>query len=537
MSKFYITTPIYYVNDKPHVGHAYTTFAADAFARFHRLRGEDVKLLTGTDENSQKNIEAMRAAGESDVKAYLDRMADVWQTAWKELGISFDDFIRTTEDRHLKAVNRFWQAVQKSGDIYQGTYEGLYCTGCEAFKTKTELKDGKCPLHPNQDLKKISERNYFFKLSAYRDELLRAYDSRADFVQPEGRLNEIKSYVSQFMTDVSISRNAKSVETGIGVPGDDTERIYVWFDALINYLSAAGYGTDDEMFKKWWPADVHLVGKEIIKFHCALWPAMLLSAAKSDPLLAELAEQDRLLSRRVFAHGFFTIDGQKISKSLGNAIDPRELAPRYGLDGLRYFMLREFPFGEDGDFSLARLDERYTTDLANTLGNLVQRAVSMSRRYFFGKTPEADLIRAGASPNASVWDGAAGLQTIYQLYDRHVEDLRFDLALERVWAAGEVKASGLLQANKFVEETKPFKLVASDAMKVGEILYALLEACRHYAWLLEPVMPDTCRKIIASLGQDYEAERAKGLGKLREWGGLEMGKDLPEPKPLFPRIA
>jgi len=534
--KFYITTPIYYVNDKPHVGHAYTTFMADAFARLHRLRGDEVRFLTGTDENSQKNIEAMRFVGETDLTAYLNRMAGVWQTAWKDLGVSFDDFIRTTEERHLKAVERFWKAVNQSGDISLGAYEGLYCKGCEAFKTETEVVNGHCGLHPNQELQKISEQNYFFKLSAYKDDLLRLYESRVEFVQPVSRANEIKSYVSQFMTDVSISRSAKSVETGIAVPGDESQRIYVWFDALVNYLSAVGYGSDDEMFTKWWPADVHLVGKDIIKFHCALWPAMLLSAAKSDPLLSGLVKEDKLLPRRVFAHGFFTVNGRKISKSLGNAIDPMTLVPRYGLDSLRYFMMREIPFGEDGDFSLTRLDERYTSDLANTLGNLVQRAVSMSHRYFFGKTPDVDLVRAGASPNASVWDGAAGLQAIYKLYDRHLEDLRFDLALEAVWAAGEVKASGLLQANKFVEETKPFKLVSSDAMKVGEILYALLEACRHYAWMIEPVMPDAARRIIESLGQNAGEERAKGIAALRSWGGLPMGKDLPEPKPIFPRL-
>jgi methionyl-tRNA synthetase len=535
--KYFVTTPIYYVNDKPHIGHAYTTFVADAFARLHRLRGNEVFFSTGVDENSQKNLEAMKKLGKTDLGAYLDEMSSIWKTTWSDLGITNTDFIRTSEQRHLVGVERFWNASMKSGDIYMGTYEGLYCVGCEAFKTETEIVNGHCPLHPNMELQKVSEQNYYFKLSAYREAILELFDKHPEIAMPASRLNEVRNYVSEHFTDISVSRSSKTVEVGIPVPSDPSQRIYVWFDALINYITVVGFGTDDDLVRKWWPADLHLVGKDIIKFHCALWPAMLLSAAKSDPLLAELASADKLIPRRIFAHGYFTLDGVKISKSLGNAIDPRELVPRYGIDAIRYFVMREISFGEDGDFSNKRLEERYTSDLANTLGNLVQRAVSMSRRYFADKVPNVDLVRAGASSGDSVWDGASGIATIQKLYDKHTNNLRFDLALESIWAAGEVKASGLLQANKYVEETKPFKLVTTDPVKVGEILYTLLESCRHYAWLIEPVMPNVAKQIIQSLGQDYDAERAKGLEKLREWGGLAMDSALPEPTPIFPRLV
>jgi len=529
--KFYITTPIYYVNDKPHIGHAYSTFVCDALARYHRLKGDDVYFSTGTDENSQKNIEAMEALGEKNVIAYLDRMSEEWKRTWEDLGITNDGFIRTTEDRHRKAVERFWNAVKESGDIYKGTYEGLYCTGCEKFVSESDLENGKCPLHPNKEPEHVSEENYFFKLSNYRDALLKLYESDPEFIKPVARRNEIIRYVTDHLSDVSISRAATTISCGIPVPGDDSQRIYVWFDALINYLSVVGYGEDDERVKKWWPADLHVVGKDIIKFHCSLWPAMLMSAAQSDSLL-----KDRAVPHTVFAHGFFTINGQKISKSLGNVIDPRDLVPAYGIDAIRYFLLREITFGEDGDFSEERLKERYTSDLANTLGNLVQRAVSMSRRYFNNSVPEVDLIKAGASPNGSVWDGASGLASIEEAFDGYMDGARVDRALEVVWSQGEVKSSGIVQANKFVEETQPFKLVKTDAMKVGEILYALLESLRHYAWMIDPVMPDVSKKIIGAIGQDYDAEKKKTLEALREWGGLQPGSELPEPKPIFPKL-
>ena len=342
MNKYYVTTPIYYVNDKPHIGHTYTTVVADAVARFQRLHGKDVLFSVGVDENSQKNVQAMEKAGEADLTAYLDRMAGTWKQTWDDLGIRYDAFIRTTDLAHAKAVERFWNAVVKSGDIYEGEYEGLYCVGCEAFKTESEIVNDRCTLHPNKDLEKIKEKNYYFKASAYRDELLKLIDSQEDFVQPESRRNEIRNYIKDHFTDFSVSREAKNLQVGIPVPGDDSQKIYVWFDALINYMTVAGYGSDDAKFSGWWPADLHLVGKDIIKFHCALWPAMIMSAAKNDPSLRD-EQGSAKLPKHVFAHGFFTMDGQKISKSLGNAVDPRDLVPTYGFDAIRYFLLRDIP--------------------------------------------------------------------------------------------------------------------------------------------------------------------------------------------------
>jgi len=536
MSKYYITTPIYYVNDKPHIGHTYTTVVADALARFHRLRGDETRFVTGTDENSQKNVLAMEAAGEKDLTAYLDRMARVWRETWSELGISFDDFIRTTEQRHLAGVERFWKAVQASGDIYEGVYEGLYCTGCEAFKTENEIVNGRCNLHPNKELEHIKEKNYFFRLSKYRDQLLALYAEGSDFVMPESRRHEIHNYVDDHLADVSISREAKSVPAGIPVPGDSDQRIYVWFDALLNYMTSVGYGTDEALFSKFWPADLHLVGKDIIKFHCALWPAMIMSAAQNDELLRN-ADGSVKLPKQVHAHGFFTIDGLKISKSLGNAVDPREFVPQYGFDAVRYFLLREISFGEDGDFSRERLGSRYGTDLGNTFGNLVNRAIAMSKKYHDGKVPDANTTEASLPVNEqSAWDGKGGLDAIKLAVENAYLANRCDLALGAIWdGVGETRRSGLFQANKLIEETQPFKLVKEDPETVGEILYALLESLRWYAWLVHPVMPTISNKIFEQLGLDAEKELSKGWDQGLKWGGLKPGAALGDPQPLFPR--
>ncbi|MFA6503771.1 MAG: methionine--tRNA ligase [Patescibacteria group bacterium] len=538
-NKFYVTTPIYYVNDKPHIGSTYTTVVADALARAHRLRGVPTMFLTGTDENSQKNVEAAEKVGEKDLQKYLDGMAQIWSRTWKELGISFDDFIRTTEERHHKAVERFWKAVEKSGDIYKKEYERSYCVGCEEFKTPFEVKDGRCPLHPNKELQIVQEENYFFRASAYKDELLKLYHEHPEFIQPVSRLNETRNYVKDAFEDFSISREAKKLSCGIPVPGDDSQRIYVWFDALINYMSAVGYGSDDKVFAKWWPATLHLVGKDIIKFNCALWPAMIMSAAKSDELLRNEDESPKL-PEHVFAHGFFTINGQKISKSLGNAIDPLDLVKEYQIDAIRYFLLREITFGEDGDFSLARLAERYNADLGNTFGNLVNRAISMSRKYFDNKVPSIDLsspkfeLRNSSFDGPISWGGKDAVDTLWQSVDQYIESNRLDLALETIWGG---EGCSLIVANRLVEETKPFKLIKDNPEQASIVLYTLLEACRHFAWMIEPVMPTIAEEIIRQLGQDPIAERKQGIKYLRSWGCLKPGSELPEPKILFPRNA
>ena len=531
-NRFYVTTPIYYVNDVPHIGHAYTTIIADTLARYHRLRGERVKFVTGTDENSQKNLQAMEKAGESDLSLYLDRMAGAWEATWHGMGLTFDDFIRTTESRHQVGVERFWNAVLKTGDLEKRTYEGLYCVGCEGFKIESDLnEEGRCPLHPNKEIDRVQEENWFFKLTNYVEPLRAYIQEHPEFIQPVSRRNEILGYIDAVQKeklDVSVSREAKKLSVGIPVPNDPDQRIYVWFDALLNYMTAVGYGTDEAVFETFWPADLHLVGKDIIKFHCALWPAMIMSAAKMDPSLVD-ADGAPKLPRHVFAHGFFTKDGQKISKSLGNAVSPSEAAKEVGLDALRYYLLREITLGEDGDFSSVRLVDRYTNDLGNALGNLVQRTVAMSRKYFEGNVPSASSeVRVYDS-----WSGNDGLRALASAVEGAFAVQRPDQVIEAIWNASK---SGLHAANKLIEETQPFKLAKTDLVATGDVLYAILESIRWYAWFLTPVMPETARKMFAALGLDADAEYQKGWDAALTWGQLTPGAELPEPMPMFPRL-
>lgn len=534
---YFITTPIYYVNDRPHIGHSYTTVIADTLARFHRLRKEDVLFVTGTDENSQKNLEAMEKAGETDLQGYLDRMAGVWKSTWQEIDISFDDFIRTTEPRHITGVERFWNAVLASGDLEKRTYEAMYCVGCEGFKTPSEMnEEGRCPLHPNKELTKVQEENWFFKLTNYADALKAHIEAHPEFVQPVSRRNEILGYIDAIKNeklDVSVSREKKKLAVGIPVPGDDDQRIYVWFDALLNYMTVAGYGTDEARFLKFWPANLQLVGKDILKFHCALWPAMIMSAAKQDPLLRN-EDGSAKLPMQVFAHGFYTLEGQKISKSLGNAIDPRDLAKQYPLDAIRYFLLREISLGSDGDFSWDRMKERYTSDLGNTFGNLLNRAIAMSRKYFDGQVPPRD---ASPAPASTQWGGQEAMGHLVRAVEEAYALGRPDEVLQIVWAGlGTENSAGLLQANKYIEETQPFKLVKTDPLQTARVLYDVLEACRIYAWLIAPCMPVIANEMLSQLGLDASKELQKTWSEGVTWGGLMPQTVLGEPKPLFPRM-
>ncbi len=497
MKKFYVTTPIYYVNDKPHIGHAYTTIAADVISRWHRMQGEDVYFLTGTDENSQKNVEAAEAAGEKDIKKFIDKMSAIWSETWDSLNLTNDDFIRTTEKRHLKAVEKFFNAVNEKGDIYKGKYEGWYCTGCEAFVTENDLVDGKCPTHQTK-VEKIKETNYFFKLTKYRDKLLKYIEENPDFIQPKTRRNEVVSYIKEFMTDVSISR--ESIKWGISLPIDNTQVIYVWFDALINYISALGYGNDEEKFEKFWPADLHLVGKDIIKFHCALWPAMLMSAGLPLP-------------KKIFAHGFFTVDGDKISKSLGNAIDPVDLSKIYGIDSVRYYLLREISFGEDGAFSMDRLRERYDNDLANELGNLLHRVLGMTEKYLDAKVPKK------TGEDIENWP----------LIIDSMNQLNFTRALDEIWEV-------VREANRFIDQEKPWELSKIDEERLASVLYILLETLRNLGWMLQPIMPQIGEEIWLQLGIDWEKEKEMDFKKAIKWGRLKPGTEIKKGEPLFPRI-
>ncbi|MBI4276402.1 methionine--tRNA ligase, partial [Candidatus Uhrbacteria bacterium] len=485
----------------------YSTVVADVLARWHRMQGDAVHFVTGTDENAQKNAEValkmQKAEGKMQnerevVKRYVDEMSAKWQMTWKELGFSHDDFIRTTEHRHIAAVNTFFKAVQEKGDIYKGKYVGYYCTGCEAYVTESDLVDGKCPLHKREP-KKLEEENYFFRSSKYRDQLLAYIEKHPEFVQPASRRHEVVNYIREHFNDFSISR--QSLHWGIPVPGDVSQSLYVWFDALINYLTTIGYGTNDAQFQKFWPADLHLVGKDIIKFHCALWPAMLLSA--------ELP-----LPKVVFAHGFFTIDGQKISKSLGNAIDPVALTQKYSLDAVRYFLLREIPFGEDGDFSFARLEERYTSDLANGIGNLTARVITLAT-----KTGGNWKFEIG---NSSLAEAA---QHTWATYERAIDEFRFHDALAATW-------SFITACDEYLEQQKPWK--PTEKSEKPEIVIAmLLESLRHIAWLLWPVMPTTAERIFSQLGILEESKR-QSIEQAKQWGNVAF--HVEKGPILFPRL-
>ncbi len=451
MSKFFITTPIYYVNDLPHIGHAYTTIAADVIARYQRQQGNEVLFSTGTDENGQKIVQAAEAAGKKP-REYVDAMAESWSQTWAQLGISNEKFIRTTDSDHATAVTDFIGRVQKAGDLYKDTYEGLYCVGCEEFKREMDVVDGHCVLHPKQKLEHLKEENYFFQLSKYQDQLLKHIEDHPEFVQPASRRNEVVQFIKQGLENFSVSRPSKG--WGIEWPGDKEQVVYVWFDALVNYLTVAGYPKENS----WWPPDVHVVGKDIIKFHCIYWPAMLMSAGLTLP-------------KQVFAHGFFTVDGQKISKSLGNAINPVELAGSYGVDALRFYLFREISFGGDGEFSHERFRQVYESELANDLGNAVQRVASMVTRYLDGQLGE--LPKAGHDVG---------------LYHDEMKALRLDRALNELW----VHVRGV---NQFIEEEQPWELAKSDKAQLTVVLQQAAADLLHIAGLLMPFIPATSQRI------------------------------------------
>lgn len=452
MAKITISTPIYYVNAQPHIGSAYTTIAADVLARYYRQHGNEVLLSTGTDENSQKTLKAADSAGQKPTE-YLEQMAADWKQAFDDLQVGYDRFIRTTEPDHKKAVNTFVKSL-KSEDLYQGEYEGLYCTGCEEFKRPEDLVDGKCPLH-NVEPEKIKEKNYFFRLSNYQQALLDHIKENPDFIQPVTRRNEIVSFIERGLVDISLTR--QNSKWGIPYPLAEDQVLYVWIEALVNYLTVVGY--PDDSYKERWPTSLNIIGKDISKFHCVYWPAMLMSAGLPLP-------------KRVFVHGFLTSDGQKMSKSLGNVVDPLEIAQRYGVEPLRFYLLRETPFGVDGDFSEKRLMELYNSELANELGNLVQRTAVMLDKYQDGNIGEV-------LPHSHDVHG----------YHEAMKDLRFDKALHEVW----LLIRGL---NQYVEEEKPWELAKSDREQLADVLAHLAVDLLQVAELLTPFMPTTAERII-----------------------------------------
>ncbi len=499
--KFYITTPIYYPSANFHIGHCYTTIIADAIARFKRQEGYDVCFQTGTDEHGQK-IELKAKEANVSPKQYVDEIVKNAIDLWDSLDISYDKFIRTTDEIHEKAVQKIFVKLYEQGDIYKGEYKGMYCTPCESFWTNTQLVDGKCP-DCGREVHEVIEEAYFLKLSKYQDRLVEYIETHPDFIQPESRKNEmINNFIKPGLEDLCVSRT--SFSWGIPVPFDQKHVVYVWLDALTNYITSLGYlSDDDEEFKKYWPADLHLVGKEIVRFHTIVWPIMLMAL-------------DLPLPKQVFGHGWLVIHGQKISKSLGNYKDPREYIDKYGLDAVRYFVLREVPFGNDGAFSEEALIKRINADLANNLGNLVQRTISMGHKYFSGK------IAPKKVEEAIDLEFIQSINQIYKTVQEKMDNYHISEALEDIFEL-------LRKSNKYIDDTTPWILAKDESKthRLETVLYNLLESIRVCANLLKAFMPSTSSKILEQLNK-IDSLDLKYLDN--------NSYDLNKPYPLFKRI-
>lgn len=484
MVKFYITTPIYYINAVPHIGHAYSTIVADALARWHRLRGDDVFFLTGLDENSAKTVEAAREKGFKDIQSYADSMANLWVGTWKLLNVSNDDFVRTTQERHRKNVRMMFERIRANGDIYRGVYEGLYCEGCEAYYTEDDLVDGKCPLHLAEP-KKLREENYFFRLSKYSDALLRHIEEHPEFIQPEARRNEVINFIKQGLKDISVTRQNQA--WGISAPGAEDQKIWVWFDALINYLLPEGR----------WPADAQIIAKDIIRFHCVIWPGMLLSAGLELP-------------KRIFAHGFLTVDGKKISKSLGNVIDPSYLVEKYSADVVRYFLIREVSFGQDGNFSETSLQTRLNDELADVLGNFVHRVLTFIRDRFSSKVPE------GKHDKAVEEETLRRIERAEQL----LLELKVSQALEEIMAIAR-------RGNEYFQSNRPWAAINEDRKKAADCLLTCVNLAKVLCVALAPFIPSATTRLASQL--NFEV---KGWDQAKKFD-IKPNHRIGEPAALF----
>jgi len=509
-SAFYVTTPIYYVNDVPHIGHAYTTVIADALARFKRLSGEEVFFLTGTDEHGQKVEKAATAKGLKPIEM-ADQVVERFKDLWKTLNISYDFFIRTTQPFHEEGVQKIFQKLRDKGDIYKGTYKGWYCVSNEHFLPEdVPLQEGGYKICPDCGVKAnlVTEETYFFKLSAYSDHLLDFYTKNPTFVRPQSRMNEVLSFVRQGLKDLSITRT--TVKWGIPVPGDPEHTVYVWFDALNNYLTGIGYDWNLKLYKKFWPATVHLIGKDILRFHAVFWPAFLMAA-------------DFPLPQTVYGHGWWLKDETKMSKSKGNVLEPHPILNTFGADPLRYFLLREIPIGLDGNFSHEGFLHRVNSDLANDLGNLVQRTLTMIQNYFQGKIEEAEDEEKGDKELRLAFGKLR--EKVFALYDEYA----LNKALEEIWVY-------INSVNKYLADNEPWKLAKEETAKrrLGRILYQTASAIRGISYLTFPVMPETSEKIWVFLGEEKPIKDV--LFSELKFENYRLGQKIKKPKPLFPRI-
>jgi methionyl-tRNA synthetase len=511
LNTYYLTTPIYYVNDSPHIGHAYTTLACDVQARFLRLDGFDVKFLTGTDEHGQKVEKSAMAAGMT-TEAFVDKVSVNFRQLAQAWRFSNDDFIRTTEPRHIESCQALWRVLRERGEIYLGTYAGWYAVRDEAFYAEDELSEGpngKQIAPSGAEVEWVEEASYFFRLSAWRDRLLAFYEANPDSIAPESRRNEVIRFVEGGLQDLSVSRT--SFRWGIPVPDDPDHVMYVWLDALTNYLTGIGYpNTECDDFTKYWPADLHVVGKDILRFHAVYWPAFLMAAGIAPP-------------KRVFAHGWWTNEGRKISKSLGNIIDPHELVERYGLDPIRYFLLRQVPFGNDGDFSHRAVVGRINSDLANDYGNLVQRVLSMIHRNCEATIPRPASF---SSDDEALLENAQGL---LERLRRHIHEQRLHTALTDIWAV-------IGKANRYVDAEAPWELRKTNPERMRTVLYVLAETIRRITLLLQPFMPDSTDRILGLLAVG-EGERSFDFLTADGGRALVPGTSIPKPSAVFPRYV